>query len=98
MKILNLLLWVTQFGFSLLFHMCFFLWLAWWLQTRFALGMWIFVVFGVIGLMTSISTAKACIQSLLKAAEEAAAQAEAETKAEGEKLSLLVEPEEDGEA
>ena len=34
----------------------------------------------------------------LKAAEEAAAQAEAETKAEGEKLSLLVEPEEDGEA
>ena len=71
MKILNLLLWVTQFGFSLLFPMCFFLWLAYWLQSKFALGMWIFIVLGVIGLMTSISTAKACVQSLLKAAEEA---------------------------
>lgn len=71
MKILNLLLWVTQFGFSLLFPMCFFLWLAYWLQGKFGLGMWIFVVLGIIGLMTTISTAKSCLHSLLKASEEA---------------------------
>ena len=71
MKILNLLLWVTQFGFSLLFPMCFFLWLASWLQGKLGLGFWIYAVFGFIGFMTTISTAKSCLRSLLKAAEEA---------------------------
>lgn len=71
MKILNLLLWVTQFGFSILFPMCFFLMLAVWLQTKFGLGMWIIVVFGILGLLTTVSTVKSCLHSLLKAAEEA---------------------------
>ena len=71
MKILNLLLWGTQFGVSLLFPLCFFLWLAYWLQGKFGLGIWIYAVLGFIGFMTSVSTAKACVQSMLKAAEEA---------------------------
>ena len=71
MKLLNLLLWVTQFGFSLMFPMCFFLYLASWLQNRFGLGMWITVVLGLLGLMTTISTARSCLASLRKAAEEA---------------------------
>ena len=71
MKILSLILWVTQFGLSILFPLCVFLYLGFWLQTRFSLGIWVMAVCGIIGFMTSISTAKACIQSLLKAAEEA---------------------------
>lgn len=76
MKILNLLLWVTQFGFSIMFPLCFFLWLATWLHTKFSLGMWIFVVLGFIGLMTSVSTVKSCLRSLRKAADEASPQKE----------------------
>jgi len=71
MKILNLLLWVTQFGFSILFPTCFFLLLAIWLQNKFELGMWIVVVLGIFGLLTTVSTVKSCLKSLLKAAEEA---------------------------
>lgn len=74
MKILNLLLWVTQFGFSIMFPMCFFLLLAVWLQNKFSLGMWIIVVFGILGLLTTVSTVKSCLRSLLKAAEEASPQ------------------------
>lgn len=71
MKILNLLLWVTQFGFSILFPLCFFLWLGSWLQTKFALGIWVVAVFGVFGLLTTVSTVKSCLKSILKAADEA---------------------------
>ena len=71
MKILNLLLWVTQFGFSILFPLCFFLLLATWLQAKFGLGMWIIVVFGILGLLTTVSTVKSCLKSILKAADEA---------------------------
>ena len=71
MKFLNLLMWVTQFGVSLLFPLCFFLWLAYWLKGKFGLGLWIYGVLGFIGLMTSISTAKSCVRSMLKAADEA---------------------------
>lgn len=74
MKILNLLLWVTQFGFSILFPLCFFLVLATWLQAKFALGMWIIVVFGILGLLTTVSTVKSCLKSILKAADEASSQ------------------------
>lgn len=71
MKILNLLLWVTQFGFSIMFPLCFFLLLASWLQNKFSLGMWIIIVFGILGLLTTVSTVKSCLHSLRKAAEEA---------------------------
>ena len=70
MKQLNLILWVTQFGVSILFPICFFLLLSVWLQQKFDLGMWIVAVFGILGLLTSFSTARSCLRSLLKAAEE----------------------------
>ena len=61
MKFLNLLVWVTQFGLSCLFPLCFFLLLAVWLQSRFDLGAWVIwtgVALGVIcaidGLRTSL--------------------------------------------
>ena len=74
MKILSLILWVSQFGLSVLFPLCLFLYLGYWVQNRFDLGFWIMAVFGVIGFMTSVSTAKSCIRSLLKARDEAASQ------------------------
>ena len=71
MKFLNLLIWVGQFGFSVIFPTLFFLLLAIWLQTRFGLGMWILIVLGILGVLTSISTTRACFRSMQKAAEEA---------------------------
>lgn len=76
MKLLNLLLWVTQFGFSLVFPMCFFLYLASWLRQRFGLGMWIVVVFGILGLLTTISTARTGLAAMRKAAEEASSRSD----------------------
>ena len=66
MKVLSLLMWVTQFGLSILFPPCFFLLLANWLQNRFGLGAWVMVVLGLLGLLTSVSTAKANIRAMLK--------------------------------
>lgn len=71
MKLLNLLMWVIQFGFSILFPTVFFLILAVWLQNRFGLGLWIVAVFGILGILTSISTARSCLRSLCNAAKEA---------------------------
>ncbi len=71
MKVLNLLMWVGQFGLSILFPTVFFLWAGVWLQNKFDLGMWILVLFGILGLLTTVSTTKACLHSLQKAAEEA---------------------------
>lgn len=71
MKILNLLMWVGQFGFSIIFPTLFFLLLAVWLRQKFSMGMWIILVFGILGVLTSISTTKSCLRSLRKAAEEA---------------------------
>lgn len=74
MKILSLLLWVSQFGLSVLFPFCLFLYLGFWLQNRFDLGLWVMAVCGIIGFMTSVSTAKSCLRSLLKARDEASSQ------------------------
>ena len=66
MKYLSLLTWVGQFGFSCLFPTCIFLMLGVYLQGRFDLGVWIVIVLGIIGFLTSISTARACLQSMRK--------------------------------
>ena len=71
MKILSLLMWVGQFGLSIIFPMLFFLYLGVWLQNRFGLGIWIVAVFGIFGLLTTVSTVKSCLRSLCKAANEA---------------------------
>lgn len=76
MKMLSLLLWVTQFGLSLLFPLCFFLLSGAWLQRHYGLGMWVIAVGGILGLLTSISTARSCIRSLRRDAEEASGQKE----------------------
>ena len=72
MKFISLLMWVGQFGFSAIFPTVFFLIIAIWLQSKFGLGMWIVVVLGILGVLTSISSARSCLRSMRKAAEEAA--------------------------
>lgn len=76
MKLLNLLMWVGQFGFSCIFPTLFFLLLAVWLQQKFSLGMWIIPVFAIIGVLTTVSTVKSCLRALRKAAEEASGETE----------------------
>lgn len=74
MKLLSLILWVTQFGLSVLFPLCLFLYVGFRLQIRFDLGWWLMISCGILGFLTSISTAKSCMHSLLKARDEAASQ------------------------
>lgn len=71
MKILSLLMWVGQFGLSIIFPTLLFLLLGVWLQNKFTLGIWILILCGILGLLTSYSTTKSCLHSLRKAAEEA---------------------------
>ena len=66
MKYISLLTWVGQFGFSCLFPTCVFLMLGVYLQGRFKLGVWVVIVLGIIGFLTSISTARSCLQSMRK--------------------------------
>lgn len=71
MKVLSLLLWVSQFGLSCIFPTLLFLGLGVWLQQKFHMGVWIVILLGILGVITSIQTARSCMDSLRKAAEEA---------------------------
>ena len=66
MKYLSLLIWVGQFGFSCLLPTCVFLMLGIYLQDRFNLGVWVVIVLGIIGFLTSLSTARTCLRSMRK--------------------------------
>lgn len=70
MKLLNLILWVGQFGFSAIFPTLLFLMLGAWLHVKFSWGLWVIWVLGILGVLTSIQTTKACWKSLKKAADE----------------------------
>ena len=72
MKLISLLMWVGQFGLSAIFPTVFFLLAAVWLPSRFGLGVLIVVVCGILGVLTSVSSARSCLRSMRKAAEEAA--------------------------
>lgn len=69
MKTLSLILWVTQFGLSILLPPCLFLWLAAWLQQNHDFGLWTSFFGGVLGILISISTAKANWRAMRKEAE-----------------------------
>lgn len=66
MKYLSLIMWVTQFGFSLLFPLCLFLFVGYWLQNHFALGGWVMLLCGIVGFLTSVSTARSCFRSMMR--------------------------------
>lgn len=66
MKYLSLLMWVGQFGFSALFPLCLFLIFGNWLRQTYGFGIWIIVILGIFGCLTSFSTAKSCLIAMQK--------------------------------
>lgn len=68
----TLLVWVTQFGWSALFPVCAFLLLGSWLQSTWKLGVWVMIVCGAVGLLTSACTARSCIRAMRRDADGAA--------------------------
>lgn len=71
MKILLLLTWVAQFGLSCIFPTLLFLILGVWLQQKFSMGVWIVILLGILGIITSVQTTRSCLRSMQRAAEEA---------------------------
>lgn len=69
MKKWSLLIWATQFGFSVVFPICFFLLIASWLRNTYQLGMWVLIVAGIMGFLTTISTVCSCVRAMRKEAE-----------------------------
>lgn len=76
MKWWSLMMWVTQFGLSALFPLCAFLLIGAWLQNKFGLSPWFSVLFGILGLLTSISTVRTCYRSMRKDADAASEEQE----------------------
>ena len=70
-KYWSLLVWVTQFGFSALFPVCFALLLGAWLQNTFGFGLWVMILCGILGVLTAVKTVSGCIRSLRRDAEQA---------------------------
>lgn len=72
MKTLSLILWVTQFGLSILLPPCLFLWLAVYLQQKHGFGPWTTIAGIVLGILVAISTARANWRVMRKEAESGA--------------------------
>ena len=69
MKFWSLIVWVTQFGFSVTFPTCFFLLIANWLRNTYGLGLWVLAVGSIFGLLTTIGTVRSCVRSMRKEAD-----------------------------
>ncbi len=72
MKHLHLLIWLTQFGLSILFPIGGFLLLGVWLQSKFSLGSWIILLCIILGLLTAVSTVRTNLRTMCLAADKAA--------------------------
>ena len=68
-KFWSLLIWVTQFGFSVTFPICFFLLVASWLRSSYGLGLWVLVLGSILGLLTTIRTVRSGIRIMRKEAD-----------------------------
>lgn len=69
MKMLSLILWVTQFGFSVLFPLCAALLLGSWLQNTWGLGSGVIWICGIFGFLISVSTARSCLRAMRREAD-----------------------------
>ncbi len=71
MKYWSLLVWVTQFGLSVIFPLCASLLLANWLRSTYGWGVWVTVVLGIVGLLTTVSTVRSCFRALRRDTDKA---------------------------
>ncbi|MBQ7859111.1 MAG: AtpZ/AtpI family protein [Faecalibacterium sp.] len=69
-KLLEDIMWLTQLGFSILFPLVFFLWLAHWLVTSHGWPMWVYVPAIVLGLGCAARTFWVFAQRMLKKASK----------------------------
>ena len=60
------LVWVTQLGFSLLFPLVFFLWLAHWLTGAHGWPVWIYIPAILLGLLPGAQTFRSFAQQMMK--------------------------------
>ena len=67
MKYLSIILWVTQFGFSAVFPLCFFLLLGTWLEGYF--GPWSVWACAGLGFMTAVGSVRSCFRALREETE-----------------------------
>ncbi len=66
MKDLNLIVWVTQLGFSVAFPPVAIIWGAVWLRDRFGLGNWVVVAGVVLGLLCAIDGLRSSMKAMLR--------------------------------
>lgn len=64
------LVWVTQLGFSLLFPLVVFLWLAHWLTGSLGWPLWVYVPAILLGLATGAQTFRSFAQRMMKKAQK----------------------------
>ena len=64
MKDLNLLVWLTQLGFSVAFPLGGFVWLGVWLHRRFDWGIWVILVAAGIGLLLALDGLRSSLKAL----------------------------------
>ena len=69
MKDINLLVWVTQLGLSVVAPLAGFVLLAVWLRNKFQLGTWVVIAGVVIGLISAISGLQVTIAAMEKMAK-----------------------------
>ena len=64
MKNLNLILWLTQLGYSVAFPLAGFTLLAVWLRERFGVGMWVLWVGIVLGIVGAVDGLRVSLRAL----------------------------------
>ena len=64
MKKMNLLIWLTQLGLSVVLPLGGFILLALWLQKQFAWGDWVIIVGGVLGIICAVDGLRVSLKAM----------------------------------
>lgn len=64
MKNLNLIIWITQLGLSIVFPLAGFTLFAVWLKQRFALGIWIVLLGVAIGIISAVDSFRLSLKTM----------------------------------
>ena len=70
MKHVNLLIWITQLGISIVAPLGGFIWLGVWLRQRFALGVWVVLAGIFLGLICAIDGLRVSLRAMERMSKE----------------------------